>query len=490
VIRSRKIPSRLIMFMAFAGMSAINYAFGLAAGWLLLPGDFGLLAFAQTLLTIAGLVLNSGFVWSLTAALVDSSAARRAALVRGAVVANLLLALVMSAVLILLFQMGWLRAGLESWAVTAIVAGTLPVLSIVAIARAAAQGCEHFSALAVLLVVETIIKAGAGIGLVLAGYGALGAVAGFLLGALGTALLGVIYLIRILHVRLWGSLERPELRTAGALFGALLGMALLLNLDTISMKLLLPGDRAAVGRYQAGIVLANMPYYLLTATIPVLFTQIARIKIIGRTGPIVADSLRLALLVLLPIEALLAAFPGLFLSTLFPPAYLAGATTLRILAVANAAIILVAVFSTAFQATGRPSIAGRLLLGIAACESIVLWAVVPVWHGVGAAYTFLGATLISLILLGAAYCARLDALPLGLLFSWLARYGLAILAAVTTCTLVLWASGSSPLAVGFAAATYVIAMFGLRLASVRGFLSRPPSAQPMTVAGGQVTGDK
>ena len=158
-----------------------------------------------------------------------------------------------------------------------LVTATLPLLSLVAITRAAAQGCERFGALAGLLVVETGIKAVAGLGLVAAGYGALGGIAGFFIGALGTALLGVVYIMRSLGVRPWGVMERPELRTAGALFAALLGMALLLNLDTMGMKLLLPADRSAVGRYQAGIILANMPYYLLTATIPrALHTDRAR----------------------------------------------------------------------------------------------------------------------------------------------------------------------------------------------------------------------
>jgi O-antigen/teichoic acid export membrane protein len=249
------------------------------------------------------------------------------------------------------------------------------------------------------------------------------------------------------------------------------------------MKMFLPLDRAAVGHYQAGIVLANMPYYLLTATIPILFTQIARVKNIGRTGPIVADSLRLALLVMLPIEALLVAFPAVFLHTLFPPAYLAGAPTLRILAVANAAIILVAVFSTAFQASGNPGLPGRVLLGIGAVEAAVLWTIVPVWHGVGASLTFLAAALTALMTLAVSYGRKLESLPVQRVLHWMARYVLAIVTGVAACAFALWASGNVAIAMAVAAAGYAVAVLALQLFSVRGILTRPATPRPITTVG-------
>jgi len=475
------LPPRLIMFISFALMSAINYAFGLTAGWLLAPGDFGLLAFTQTLLTIGGLVLNSGFAWSLTANIVGADRDERARLVRGAALANLLLALAMSGAILVLFMAGPLRAGLETWRMAALVIAAFPLLSLVTIARATAQGSENFAMVAALFVVETAVKAGAGLGLVLAGFGAVGAIAGFLAGGLCAGALGLLYLVRRLAIRPWGAVARPGFRSAGAIFAALLGMALLLNLDTIGMKLFLPGDRAAVGRYQAGIVLANTPYYLLTAMVPIFFTEVARLKQIGRSAPFVGEILRLAFLVLLPIEALLAAFPALFLHMLFPAAYLAGADTLRILAIANAAIILVAIFSTAFQASGQAIVSGRVLLSITACEAVVLRFIVPGRHGIGAASTFLSATCLALIVLAITYYRRLESRSLRRVLIWLSRYAIAILAGSVIGLAVLRLGNRGLLAAVLGGAGYAAAVFALRLVSLPDLLGRTAAARPATV---------
>jgi O-antigen/teichoic acid export membrane protein len=473
------LPSRVLMFMAFAGMSVVNYAFGLAAGWLLAPGDFGLLAFTMTVLTVAGLLLSSGFAWSLTHALVDANTDRRAALVRGAAAANLLIALAISAGVLLLFSMGPLRRGLETWTVAALVAATLLPLSLLTITRAAAQGNERYGALATLLVMETIIKAAAGLGLVLLGFGAAGAVAGFMVGSLGTALVGVVYLRRKLGVSLRGEMRFPQFGMAGGMFAALLGLALLLNLDIIALKLFSVGDRAEVGRYQAGIVLANMPYYLLMAMIPILFNQVARTRQLSKTLPHVVETLQLALIVLLPIEMVPALYPQAFLGLLFPAVYASGAATLRILAGGNSAIMLVAILSATFQAAGKPWIAGRVLLAVAACEAILLRIVAPNQHGIGVATIFLLATTSALLILGVIYWSRLGVRPSGQVLAWLVRYVGALAAGALAGTGVMALTGNLYVALILAGVAYLAAVLALKLVSVvqlRQATTRPPVA--------------
>jgi len=475
------------MLLAFAGMSIVNYAFGLVMGWLLVPGDFGLLAFVQTLLTIGGILLNSGFTWSLAARLVHADPAERHALVRGAGAGNLLLALALAAGILLLYALGPLRAGLESWAVALLVAGTLPALAVLTIARATVQGHEHFGMLAVLLAGEVGVKAAAGIVLVRLGYGPEGAIAGFLVGSAVAALMGTGYLVLKLGFRPWGRLRRPELGEAVAMGGALLGMALLLHLDVMGLKLL-AGDRAAVGHYQAGIVLANMPYYLLTALIPVLFTQLARERELGRTGPGVAEVLRFALAVLFPLEAALALFPGLFLGLLFPEAYGEGVETLRILAVANAAVILVAVLGTAFQATGHASTVGRTLLAITAAEAVALRLVVPLYGSRGAALVFLVAALISAAALAAQYRRQLAEGVPPAARRWLTKYGLAAGLGLAAAFLVLALTGSSLAALAAAGAVYGPLVLGLRLISPAGLLGAQPGKRAANEAAGMPGG--
>lgn len=465
-MRHFAIPARMIMLSSFAWMSIVNYGFGLAMGWLLVPGDFGLLAFVQTLLTIAGLTLNSGFAWSLTAALVGADRSRRAALVRGASAANLLLALLIGALIVLLFALGPLRPGLESWTIAALVVGTLPLLASVAIARATVQGSERFGLLALIWAVETVAKAATGTGLVLAGLGVVGAIAGFFVGALVAAVLALGLLVRTLEIRPWGAVERPALRTARDMFGALLGMALLLNLDLVALKLFAPDERALVGYYQAGIVLANMPYYLTTALIPVLFTQIARLRQVAQSGPIVGEALRLALVVILPLEIGLTIAPQAILGLLFPAAYQASAAVLGLLALGNSALILVAILAAAFQATGAARVPARSLLAIVAVEAVALWAVVPRWYAVGAASCFLAAALGALIVLGSAYGRALGLHILQPVVFWLTKYAAALAVGGGVTAVVAGLTGQILLALIVGGVCYLGSALGLGLTSL------------------------
>lgn len=465
-MRRFAIPARMIMLGSFAWMSIVNYGFGLAMGWLLVPGDFGLLAFVQTLLTITGLILNSGFAWSLTAALVGAERSRRAVLVRGASGANLLLALVIGALIVLLFALGPLRSGLETWTITALVVGTLPLLASVAIARATMQGAERFGLLALIWAVETVAKAATGTGLVLAGLGVVGAIVGFFVGALVAAGLALVLLARTLEIRPWGAVERPALRAARDMFGALLGMALLLNLDLVALKLFAADDRALVGYYQAGIVLANMPYYLTTALIPVLFTQIARLRQAAQTEAVVGEALRLALVVILPLEIGLLIAPETILGLLFPAAYQASAATLSILALGNSALILVAILSAAFQATGAASVPARSLLAIVAVEIAALWMVVPIWQAVGAATCFLVAALGALLVLGGAYARVLGPRILQSVATWLTRYAAALAVGGIVTAIVAGLTHQIILALIVGGVGYLSSALGLGLASL------------------------
>jgi len=425
--RPRLPTSRLTLLASFAAVSVLNYAFGLTMSWLLAPADFGLLAFAQTVLLIAGLALNSGFVQSLAAALVQASPVQRPALIRGAAIANMGLALVLGAVVVLLYALGPLKAGLNTPMVTALIVLTLPPIALKAVACAGAQAAQRFGIMAALSVVEVVCKVGGGVALVGAGLGADGAIAGFLVGAVIAALAGVLVLTRLYRTGPWGAVSRPALRVAGGMFGALLGMALLLNLDLMALKLTSGPDRAAaVGQYQASSILANVLFYLVNALLPILFVQLARLRGAAETAGPIGEALRLAILLVVPVELALVLAPNLALGVFFPHAYAGGAPALRLLALGNCAVILVAILSCAFQATGRAGSPARILLGVTACEAVVLSVVVPHWHALGAATVFLGAALCALALLSTAYLRAVGPHVVTLAAPWLGRLGIAV----------------------------------------------------------------
>jgi O-antigen/teichoic acid export membrane protein len=453
---------RLIMFAAFAGTSVLNYAFGLAMGWLLVPGDYGLLAFAQALMLVGGLVLNSGFSLSLARAVAKVDGPReRDALVRGTLLANLVLAVAMGAILVMLFAAGPLRDGFERWSVAIVVALCLPLISLAATARGCAQGSERFGIVATNGLTEILCKTLSGAALALLGLGALGAVAGFLVGAVCAAALGFRQLVRGIGVRWRGSFKSPDIRASVAIFGALLGLSMLLNLDLAGLKLL-AHERETVGFYQAGLVLSNAPCYLVEAAMmPVLFVQLARYENISATQNTLGETLGLTAVLILPFEIVLMAVPRQALLAFFPDAYAPGAPALRVLAVGNTMLILVAIFSTAFQAIGREKFPALILLAVVVAEPFALWAVVPAGQALGAAWVFVAATSLTIFCLVAVYLRASGAACLRRVTLWVVRYALAVGAGLAAGRLVLDLGAGTAVAVG--GACYLVVATLLRI---------------------------
>lgn len=369
------------------------------------PGDFGLLAFAQSILLLSGFVLQSGVPWTLTRELVLAAPAARGALVRGAMLANAALAGLIGGAIFLLYVAGPLGRGLESTPILVAVMVALPLIAIGSVARAAAQGIGAFGRVGLIQGVEVTFKAVAGIALAVVGFGAIGAVAGFGVGALVAALVGLAVIARRFPL-VGRSISWPRRATAGPMFGALLGLALILNIDLQAMKLLVV-DRAAAGQYQAAIILANAPYFLVSsAIVPVLFTRLAQGGSLEATRGRVAEALRIGVALVLPFELLLIAVPDVVLGLLFPQAYAGAAPTVRLMAIGNAALILVVVLAAAFQAVDRAWEVGRVLLGIVAAEMVALILLVPRFGALGAVGSFDIAAISAALLLGVRYASR------------------------------------------------------------------------------------
>ena len=454
------------MLGAFTGTSLVNYGFGLAAGWLLQPGDFGLLAFAQTLLLICGLILNSGFAWSLTRSLASVAPSRHSALTRGAIVQNLGLASALSAALAAMFVLGPLHAGLEDLRVLLIVVATLPFIALVASVNSAAQGLGHFSAAAVLQLIEVVGKAAAGLVLVHLGFGVVGAISGFLIGAMLATGVGIWLLTHVLGISLRGNVEYLPARGTGALFGALLAQAILLNQDVLAMKLYSGNNRALTGEYQAAIVLANAPFYLASALLPLLFTELAGLQGRGNSEPIVGRWLGMTLLLLLPMELVLVLAPNWAIQEVFPHAYRSGASALRLLALGNCAVILCATFSTAFQAIGLAAVPARIVLVVIVCEALALRIAVPLWQGQGAATLFLAAGTSALLGLGIVYVKKVEIERRWRAFRWLARYFLTIAVGACTFDLATHCGANTAAALAVCAIAYAILLRVLRLVTM------------------------
>lgn len=300
----------------------------------------------------------------------------------------------------------------------------LPLIAVTAVARATSQGMSLFGRVGVILGAEVTAKTAAGLALAALGFGVVGALSGFAVGALVAAVIGLAVVAPRIPLRARG-MTFPSLGRTAPMFGALLGLALVLNLDLQAMKLLSP-DRAATGQYQAAIILANAPYFLVSsAIVPVLFTMLASAGALPNTRRRVGEALGLALAIALPGEVLLIAAPDMFLGALFPPAYAGAAPTLRLMAVGNAALIVAVILATAFQAIDRAWEVGRVLAGIITVELVVLALVVPRFGATGAVLAFDAAALAAAAILGVRYATTARPAPAPIA-AWLLRYLLAV----------------------------------------------------------------
>ena len=392
--------ARLALTLSFGAGSVLNYVFSLALGWLLIPGDFGVVAFAQTLILVGGILLSSGVPWALARTMATVPETDHPALVRGALLVNGAVGGLSGALVLGLFALGPLEPGLETWPVALLVAGSLVLISVAAASRGALQGVERFGSVAAVQTVEVAAKALFGLVLVAAGLGVAGAVAGFAAGSALASLVGAERLARM-GIRMRGAVRWPELGQAGPMLLSLVGFSLLLNLDLVALKLI-SDDRDLAGHYQAALVLANAPYFLISATYaPVLFQRLAQLTDARERRAATLEALRGTLLIAVPIELVLAAAPGTALSTLFPDEYAAGASALRILALANVLLVAALIVNTAMRATGQAGSAARRILVVVALEPFLLAALVPPLGIDGAAIAFGVATAAVLALIAA-----------------------------------------------------------------------------------------
>ncbi len=409
------------MVAGFGATSIINYIFALSMGWLLRPGDYGLLSFSQTLILLTALILNSGIAWSLTATLAQTTPDKHAAYIRGAYLGNLGLAILLSVIIGILFATGSLTEGFEDWRIVFVVLSAIPFLAAVAVANAAFRGRQRFMALAFNQVLEIMLKASAGIILVLCGAGVVGAIVGFLVGAMVSAIVSGWRTMHVFGEPLIGPVAWPNRTATADMFAALLGMAVILNLDIIMLKLL-GVDRALTGIYQAAIVLANTPYYLATALLAVLFAQLARERNFTHRADYIAKMLRNILIYLTPFELVLVLVPKSVLMIVFPASYASAASILPFLAIGNSALMLLATFATAFQATGKARISAKMLLMTISLEFISLVIFVPSGGAVAAALGFSAACFSALIVHAAIYVRAIEDIDYRLILNWALRY--------------------------------------------------------------------
>lgn len=400
-----------VFIAAYIITSGLNYFFGVALSWFFTPAQFGVLGVAQSLLLLMALAVGSGFSWTSAhdfASLGVNDDSRRR--FRTAFVSNLFLGTFFAGLFWFSYQLGWLKLGPSYRYVIPLLALTVIILAARAVLNGAARGMYAFSPVASNLVGEVVIKIIAGLGLVAVGFSVAGVLGGFVAGA-GISFFHSLWITRKAH--LWqgpGWIDRTVWRATAPLFIGILGIALMLNLDIIGLKLLAPPTQAdqLTGIYQAAVILARTPVFLAQALTLVLFSYMAgkhlRSDDISEANTEAkTDFLQSALHswyhLLLPFALALILAPRAALMIFFPTEYQSGAPALQIAAIGALFLALVTLLIGLLQASGKRKETSIAVAIAAISQILILVWLVPSRGTYGAAYSLVVSGLIALLCL-------------------------------------------------------------------------------------------
>jgi O-antigen/teichoic acid export membrane protein len=362
----------VVVAPAMAAANALNYAFNLVMSRALGPADYGALGALLAVVlvgTVPGVALQA-VVARHTALAGDEEVAElwsgvlAAVVTVGAVLG--LLALVASPALRAFLHLASLGPCL--WLAAALL--PLPLLSAV---QGMLQGREWFGALAAVLLAAAAGRLAIGVGLVEAGLGIEGALAGTAVGS-AVAILAAVPRLRARSPG-WAGLGRgwrrrlPGASTGGEVARAaagVLGLLLLANVDVLLARHFLPAE--ASGLYAAGAILTKIAYwapqFVVTLVFPRLVVAADRRRLLGRSAAVVAAAGA-------PLVAGAALAPRLAARLSFGAAYLEVGPVLPLFAALGTGLALVQLVLFSGMATADRRMY-RLLLAAVAAETAVV----------------------------------------------------------------------------------------------------------------------
>jgi O-antigen/teichoic acid export membrane protein len=257
---------------------SLHYLANAAVGRMLHPADYS--AYASML----SLTLNLGAVTTVIETVATNYVARLRAAGRMEDVGALLLYLLRQLLpwgalgVMLLWLLGHPLAGVlrlpSATPVWVMAIGLVPIVAL-PVLQGGLRGLEWFRAYGINVIGLAALRLGIGVGLILVGWGAVGAVASLPLSNLGTLILALICLASILRSR--NRTYRPDLsgilRYASYAVVGLFAFTALTNMDVIVVKSRFAPDQA--GLYSAIATIGKITLYLPLAAATLLLPRVA-----------------------------------------------------------------------------------------------------------------------------------------------------------------------------------------------------------------------
>lgn len=381
----------IAMLLSFGATSVLSYAYAVAMSWLLPVADYGAVGVLQAVLLVGATAVNSGVPWAVAHRISrhpEGSVSR--SYIGAAVAGNLVLGVVLGGLALAAVARGWAGLGQQGLAVAGVVAGTVVVFTISAVFTGTLQGFTRLGAYGAVRASETAIRFGAGVVLVVAGAGVLGAVSGFLIGAV-VAIIWSALALRGLPIT-GARLDRGELlsqyRDVGSFLVVMVSLAGLTYADLIGVSLFSTAAASAVstGHYQAAVAVSRIPVFLTLSAFTAIYPYAARES--ARQASDVGYArlgMKFFVLLLLPMGLVFTLMPQQVIGFFFPGTYAQSTQALALSGVAVIFLCAVYAWSLLLQASGRLRVATTVLPVALVCEFAALAILVPTLGDAGAA---------------------------------------------------------------------------------------------------------
>ncbi len=400
----------VILVARFAAGAVLNYAFGIGLAWLLVPARFGIVSAVQNVLLLAAGLLNAGLPWALAIRIAKAHGDPQAAKpeFRTALIANLGLGLVLAAAFMSTQLSGPRLVPTGSVVLDLLVAAEMAMLAVNSVLAGVAQGSGRFAGLGAMQGGEIALKCVAAIVLVAGLHtGPAGVALSFFLGTAGSVLIGLRTCQGLLPGR--GPLASFRfLADSGSIWFATASMTFLITADLLGLGVAgrVAGLTAAVlATYQACGLLARASFYVSDALADAVFPFIARSESLRDKHRWFLAAARWVPLLIIPIQAALFAAPGPVLRSFLPHhySYSTAYALLRVLAAGTLGALMTDMLLKSLFASGYGRQAGRRMPVTVVTEVTGLIILVPRYGALGAAYSYLFASYLSVILLVPLY---------------------------------------------------------------------------------------
>jgi O-antigen/teichoic acid export membrane protein len=400
----------VILVTRFAIGAVLNYAFGVGLAWLLVPARFGVVSAVQNVLLLAAGLLTAGLPWALAIRVAQTHGDNEAAKpeFRTALIANLALGLLLGAAFMATQLVGQRLVPTSSDLLDLLVAAEMPMLAVNSALAGAAQGSRRFAGLGTMQGGEILLKCAAAAVLVAGLHtGPDGVALSFFLGTAGSVLIGLRTCRGLLPGR--GPLASFSfLADSGSIWFASASMTFLITADLLGLSVagVAAGVTAAVlAGYQACSLLARASFYVSDALADAVFPFIAHSESLRDKHRWFMTAARWVPLLIIPVQVALFAAPGPVLRSFLPHHYStpAAQVLLQVLAAGTLGALMTDMLTKSLFATGYGRQVGRRMPITVVTEVAGLIILVPRYGALGAAYSYLLASLAGVLLLVPLY---------------------------------------------------------------------------------------